>query len=446
MDGTEISSGSAGEEGFTIFLKSVGCRTNQEELLTLKSQLQLAGCEFTDEITEADIVIVNTCAVTSHTESKTRRMLHSLAAQAPRARILVTGCLAQQQPQSLAALPSVHWVVGNTFKQIIPHLLAQKPDGGIFHACFDKYNPENTFEMSAQDLLSPEKNFRTRFSVKIQEGCNFHCSYCIVPSLRGPARSWRCDSVVDLCRAAIEKGYKEIVLTGTHIGQFHDDNNGFLQLLRDVIRINGDYRVRLSSLDPRDLTVELLELIGSHPRLCDHLHVSMQHFDREILAMMGRGDTDCLETIALLKQFRKSFPCAGLGADIIVGFPGETESHFKYLLDVVSETGFSYAHVFRFSSRPGTAAETLPDKIADNVKNERSERVRDIITSSRKEFLHRCSRISHRIIVESEEPVRGLTTNYLHVLVDTGRARHNSWLDVKINGSENGRYCPAIPV
>jgi threonylcarbamoyladenosine tRNA methylthiotransferase MtaB len=446
MDGIERVPGYAGGKSSTIFLKSVGCRTNQEELDTLKSQLQQTGFNVTDQITDAGIVIVNTCAVTSHTESKTRRLLQSLAAQAPDARILVTGCLAQQQPQSLASLPSVQWVVGNTFKKIIPHLITRNPDGGIFHNCFDEHIPEDAFEIAAHEVLSPAESFRTRFSVKIQEGCDFYCSYCIVPSLRGPARSWSCNRVIDLCRAAIYKGYKEIVLTGTHIGQFHDGDGGFLQLLEKIIAIDGDFRVRLSSLDPRDLSEGLLELIGSHPRICDHLHVSMQHFDSEILTMMGRGDTDCQATVALLKQFRKNFSCAGLGADIIVGFPGETEDHFRNLLDAVSDSDFSYAHVFRFSSRPGTIAETLPGKIVENVKNKRSEAVRAIVASSRREFLHRCSSISHRMIVESEEPVRGLTTNYLHVQVDSDHARHNSWLDVKINGSENGRYCLAVPV
>ncbi|HEX2959758.1 MAG TPA: tRNA (N(6)-L-threonylcarbamoyladenosine(37)-C(2))-methylthiotransferase MtaB [Chitinispirillaceae bacterium] len=430
----------------TIYLKSVGCRTNQEELFTLKSQLQQAGCEFTDIVEAADIIIVNTCAVTSHTESKTRRLLQSLAAQAPQARILVTGCLVQQQPQSIAELPSVCWVVGNTYKQLIPHLLVDNPDGGIFHHCFDETVTQDTFESAGDVLLSPEKSFRTRFSVKIQEGCNFHCSYCIVPMLRGPARSWRCDRVVDLCRNAIDMGYRELILTGTHIGQFRDGNDRFLQLLKKIITINGDFRVRLSSLDPRDLTEELLELIGSHPRICNHLHVSIQHFDNQILASMGRGDTNSRETASLIRKFRNQFPYAGLGADIIVGFPGESEQHFNYLQQTVTECDFSYAHVFRFSSRPGTIAETLPDKLPESVKNERSELIRDCVAISRRHFLHRCSSISHRIIIESDKPVRGVTANYLHVQVDNGKFGHNSWLDVNVSGEENGRYCQAVPV
>jgi threonylcarbamoyladenosine tRNA methylthiotransferase MtaB len=447
MDGPEMIHDHGDTKRFTIYLKSVGCRTNQEELLTLKSQLQHKGFYFTDDLAAAGIIVVNTCAVTSHTESKTRRLIQSIASQAPDARILVTGCLVQQQPQNIALLPSVHWVVGNTFKQIIPHLLTENPDGGIFHRCFDEQEPQNTFESANESMLTPEESFRTRFSVKIQEGCDYHCSYCIVPMLRGPARSWKCNQVVDLCRKAIDEGYKEIVLTGTHIGQFRDsDENGFLQLLKKIISIDGDFRVRLSSLDPRDLTMELLELIGVHPHICSHLHLSVQHFDTQILNAMRRGDTNIQNTVSLLKKFRSSFPCAGLGADFIVGFPGETQQQFNYLLTTVEECAFSYAHVFRFSSRPGTAAETLPDKVTEAIKMERSESLRDAIAISRKEFLHRCSSIPHRIIVESEGPIRGLTANYLHVQVDSGSAKHNSWLDVKIKGIENSRYCPATAV
>lgn len=446
MDGCEIVPNQSGKKELTIYLKSVGCRTNQEELFTLKSQLQQSGYNFTDDVEDAAVIIVNTCAVTSHTESKTRRLLQSLAAQSPKARILVTGCLAQQQPQSLAALPSVSWVVGNTLKQLIPHLLLENPDGGIFHRCFDESAPQNTFENSGDILQSPEKSFRTRFSVKIQEGCDFRCSYCIVPMLRGPARSWSCDRVVDLCRNAIDRGYKELVLTGTHIGQFRDGNDGFLHLLKKIVAIDGEFRVRLSSLDPRDLSEELLELIGSHPRICNHLHVSIQHFDNQILASMGRGDTNSLETVSLIKKFRDSFPYAGLGADIIVGFPGETNQQFNYLKQTVAECDFSYAHVFRFSARPGTSAETLPDKLPESKKNERSEMIRGVVETSSRHFLHRCSSISHRIIVESDKPVRGVTANYLHVQVDSGHFGHNSWLDVKVSGVENGRYCMAVPV
>jgi threonylcarbamoyladenosine tRNA methylthiotransferase MtaB len=265
--------------------------------------------------------------------------------------------------------------------------------------------------------------------------------------LRGPARSWKCNQVVDLCRNAIHEGYKEIVLTGTHIGQFRDrDGDGFLQLLKKIISIDGDFRVRLSSLDPRDLTEELLELVGAHPRVCNHLHISVQHFDNKILNAMQRGDTNSQGTVSLLKKFRSSFPFAGLGADFIVGFPGETQQQFNYLLKTVEECAFSYAHVFRFSSRPGTVAEALPDKVTETIKMDRSESLREAITISRKEFLHRCSSIPHRIIVESERPLRGLTANYLHVQIDSGSAKHNSWLDVKINGIENSRYCLATAV
>jgi threonylcarbamoyladenosine tRNA methylthiotransferase MtaB len=428
-----------------VHLKSIGCRTNQEELITLRAQLQQAGYEFTEDIAQANIVIINTCAVTAHTESKTRRMLQTIAEQYPHAKICVTGCLAQQQPENLASLKGIHWVIGNTEKQIIPGILSEHHHG-IFHACFSEHGSDLNVKINEIPVPAPEGSLRTRFSIKIQEGCDYRCAYCIVPQVRGPARSFRCNEILDLCKRAIDAGYHELILTGTHIGQYRDLNGGFLQLLLKISGLDGDFRVRLSSLDPRDLTEELFDLIGTHPKICDHLHVSVQHFDRTVLKMMGRDGADPNLVIAQLKLFRERYPSAGLGADIIVGFPGETERQFESMLQAVEQTGFSYAHVFRYSVRPGTAAEHMPGTISEKEKALRSERLRAVIAASRKIFINQCIGNPQRIIVESEEPVRGLTSNYLHVELDNSRAAYNSWLDITITGFDNGRYFPALPV
>jgi threonylcarbamoyladenosine tRNA methylthiotransferase MtaB len=389
-----------------------------------------------DDPKTADIVIVNTCSVTSATEAKTKRLLHAISRDAPKAGVLVTGCLAQQKPSDFKNYDNVLWVVGNAHKHEIPSLLSKSP-GGVF------FSEITASPLPLPDFIAPPApGRRTRLPVKIQEGCDRRCAYCIVPFLRGPSRSASMAGIVDTCAKALDEGYKEIILTGTHIGQFHDDTGkGLIALVERLLQINGDFRVRLSSLDPRELTDELCEVVGNGKKMCDHLHVSLQSLSPAVLKMMSRSYTSFGKVVGLLEQFRATYPDAGLGADFIVGFPGETETLFAETINLVEQIGFSYAHLFRFSARPGTAAAALTEKIPEQVKTERSERLRAVIEKNRGRFaLRQCGRL-HRIIVEQESPLRGMTSNYLGVEGASFSAFHNSWIDVTIDGiMKNGRF------
>lgn len=435
-------SGSCG--GKKVAIKSIGCRTNQEEMVTLRIQLEKNGYAFTDSIHEADFVIVNSCAVTASTESKTRRLLSALSSSTPQAKILITGCLAQQKPSELKALKNVHWVVGNTFKNDIVSIIAQ--DDGVFH---DSFNSTTTsLDLDTSEVASPfDENGKTRFPLKIQEGCNFRCSYCIVPSLRGPSRSASFGSVLDLCKKAVTAGYKEIVFTGTHIGQFGDGvDAGLERLLNEICRLDGDFRVRLSSLDPRDVSDELLDLIVNNDRICDHLHISFQSLSTKVLGLMKRPYGNIPVMLQRLKDFRSVMPFAGIGADFIVGHPGETDSDFQESIDTIRQIGFSYAHIFRYSLRPGTDAAVMSNQVAECVKTSRSGILQTVIDESRNCFLKKIDGITKRIIVESENPVRGLTSNYIHVEIPLCKARRNEWLTVRLESLRQGRYCLAEPV
>ena len=417
-----------------IALATIGCRTNQEETESLRAALGGAGFTIVDNYKTASVVVVNTCSVTAHTEAKVRRLIASIARQAPGAKILITGCTAQQRGRALLA-GSVSWVVGNALKKDIPALL--RGPGGVF---IDKMG-KAALPVSAGSC-PPGESGRTRFLLKIQEGCGNACAYCIVPSLRGPSRSAAEEDLAAACRRALGAGYKEIVLTGTHIGRY---GGGLLPLAERILHIDGDFRLRLSSLDPAELSDDLLALAGEGKKLCDHLHISLQSLSADVLSRMNRPSEKLEKTIERLAAFRGRFPHAGLGADFIVGFPGETGAMFEATLRNAEKIGFSYAHIFRFSARPGTAAAAMPQKIPEAVKRERSERLRAAIENSRQKFIAHLNNVPLRIIVEQERPVRGVTSNYISVELPAGlSAPYNSWLDVVIErATGSGRFCRA---
>jgi threonylcarbamoyladenosine tRNA methylthiotransferase MtaB len=310
----------------TIAFKSIGCRTNQEETAALSRRLVDAGHRVVDKIDKAEIIIVNTCSVTAEAESKTLRFLHAVSKVASSAKICLTGCFAQRSPEGFRAMAGVHWVVGNTRKNDIPEILLEESGGVYWGEC------SSASERPLPCVREPDppaEGPRTRFFIKIQEGCDNRCAYCIVPLLRGKSRSASFYEILTVCRKAVEAGYKEVVLTGTHIGQYRESGRGdMLSLVEELVALPGDFRLRLSSIDPRDLTERLLSVIINEKKVCKHLHVSVQSFSASVAAAMGRGGPYLETTAHRLASFRKSAPDAGIGGDFIVGFPGETESMF----------------------------------------------------------------------------------------------------------------------
>lgn len=419
-----------------IALLAIGCRTNQEELTSLRAELAARGHQIVDSPESADLIILNTCTVTGATESKVRRTINGLSRKYPQAKLLLTGCLAQQNPQPLAELRGVAWVVGNTRKHEIPQIL-ESGTPGIFH--------ENGFTASPSALQIPttvehsDRAQRTRGSVKIQEGCDYRCTYCIVPSVRGPSRCLPREEIVGFAKRLLDNGYKEIVLTGTHIGQYSPDASTTLtDLIQDVGRLQGDFRIRLSSLDPRDLTSELIDLFRDHPRLCPHLHLSVQSLSDPILSAMNR-ERVLSETIlmkcALIRSFR---PETAIGLDLIVGFPGETLEMFQTTLHNMNTLGPTYAHVFRFSQRPGTPAASFPDQIPEKEKTRRSEVLRDAVRKCRNSFVRSLRHVPLRCLVENESPASGLTDNYLRVTLPGHQAKRNEWITVVVEPDADG--------
>lgn len=424
-----------------ISLKSIGCRTNQEEMTGLSAALESAGYQIIEDADQADIIVVNTCSVTGTAESKTKRLIKSLAKAHPEAGVLVTGCLAQQMPEELGRIRGIRWVVGNACKKDIVSII-ESGRTGIFHAPLTKGDIPPAVFHACIDTPAAKKN-RTRFHLKIQEGCALQCSYCIVPLLRGPSRSLPHGQVLETEERAIQAGYKEIVITGTHIGQYKSGAGyGLIDLVNDMVRVSGEYRIRLSSLDPRECTEELLDRIRKEPKLCKHLHISVQSFSQPVLERMHRKYHEYDAFLERLAAFRAVCPDAGIGGDFIVGFPQETREMFETTLNAVTAIGFSYGHVFRFSPRPLTAAARMDGQVDEKVKTERGAVLRVCLQKLRAGFIGRqLGTTAHTIIVEREMPAEGMTSNYIRVKIPGTRAPRNTWQQVVLSEYNQEKNC-----
>ena len=294
---------------------------------SLRFRLLQQGVEIVDDIEDAQVIIINTCTVTSSTESKTKRLIKAVAGQNPSAKILLTGCLAQQKPSELKDLDSVFWVVGNTEKDQIPSILEK--NGGVFQHPFSREIPNLSIKTNEIPSVKDHAGFRTRFPLKIQEGCNYRCSYCIVPSVRGPSRSAEFSNVLSAFDSALKAGFKEIVLTGTHIGQFAKEQSAsLLELLKEIVSFDGDFRVRLSSLDPRDLSDEILQLVGNNSKICDHLHISVQSFPK-----MYSGNGSSIQRCRAVGEqafcFSKVISFGRAGSRFYCGFSRRNRQRFR---------------------------------------------------------------------------------------------------------------------
>ncbi len=372
-----------------LILKTVtlGCKVNQYETEFLRQGLARLGYVEPDEGQAADLCVVNTCTVTAEGDRKSRKTIRRLAKENPHAQIIVMGCYATRSPDEVAALPGVVEVL--TDKRKLPQLMArlgvvEVPDG------------ISTF------------GHRHRAYVKIQDGCRMGCSYCIIPTARPVLQSRGPTQVLDEIRRLLENQYREIVLTGIHLGHYGVDLHGgsvdLARLMRKIVGLEGDFRVRISSIEADEATPELLGVMAAHPRrICPHLHLSMQSGSDAVLQRMRRRYTSrqfvdhCRRAVELLDN-------PALTTDVIVGFPGETESEFEETCRVVEEIGFSKIHIFRFSPREGTAAATMPDRVPGDVQRRRAERLAEIEKRLRASFFQSLLGRRLQVLIESQSP------------------------------------------
>jgi len=401
-------------------IKTFGCRVNQAEAFLWTDVFQRHGLKYEKDFFRSDIVVVNSCTLTSRADRDARSFIRKVAISNPRARLIVTGCYAERAPEDLQEMPQVWCLVSNAEKEG----LAAK-----------------VLSFAAKKKESPVLPFRSRALVKIQDGCNFLCTFCIIPSVRGRSVSFEKREVLSQIKEFISQGFREIVLTGIHLCSYGFDlkpRSSLLLLLQEIERIEDLAGLRLSSLDPRFLKPTLLEFITKSAKICPHFHLSLQSGSDGILERMGRK-IKIEDYKSILNRLREKSPKASLGADIIVGFPGETDDDFKQTYQFLEQSPLTYFHVFSYSPRPGTVAASWK-QIDGRVKKERAGLLRDLSrrknTSFRQLFVgSECDGI---VVKKEKDGGQVLTSNYFKVLVPPSPYGEGEEVRVKITKVDRG--------
>lgn len=395
----------------TFFIKSMGCKSNQFEGDLIVKNLESAGYVRTLDVSEAEYYILNSCSVTHKSDSETLYLLRNAKNKYPNIITVLTGCVAQIEKEELLKNDYIDYVFGNDDKLEIASFLSQKTSKVSDIMCLETFNYK---------VLDDTR--KTRFSLKIQDGCNNRCAYCIIPFARGKSRSANSDFVVEQINNAVQQGFKEVVFTGIHIGQWGVDfNKTILDLLKEVEYKTQIPRFRLGSLNPLEITTDLLDFLQNSEKFCPHFHLSLQSACNKTLKSMNRFYTveKYLEQIEdICSRFDKPF----LGCDIITGFVGETEADFETTVENLKKSKLSKIHTFPYSIRKGTQAESMEGHIPSNIKQARAEIVKEISNIKYNEFLQSNIGSIHEVLIEKRPDkhtnmLKGMTKNYLEVLI-----------------------------
>jgi len=466
----------------TFYIQQFGCRATQADGAAIERQLLDRGCTAASESASADVVVVNTCTVTASADAQARDAIRKLHAANPAACVIVTGCYAQRAPEELAALPGVSWVVGNSHKPQIPQLVDSLPAVASAESANDFFPaaalhsdstvPFHSF-VGAQHLSRPRRDSasplaailtgnifdrteflsapvlggegnHTRPTLKIQDGCDSRCSYCVIPFVRGKSRSLPPEVVLQEIRRLSESGFREIVLSGINLGTYGRDLSPrveFESLLRRILDETSVERLRISSIEPLDVTQDLVELFASTDRIAQHFHLPLQSGSDRILAAMHRWYR-AEHYARRIELIRERLPHAAIGADVITGFPGESEAEHAATLAFIERLPFTYLHIFAFSKRPGTKAASLSNEVPGAIIKRRARELRAL--SEAKSAAFRQSQFGRTLRVltlrrdnSSEVPAGdttpALSSNYLRVRLD-GNHPANLWFDAMISG------------
>ena len=432
-----------------FFVQNFGCRATQADGAALESSLAAGGLLQTGERSTADLVVLNTCTVTVAADEDVRQTIRRVHRENPAARILVTGCYAQRAPQELAAMPGVEWVVGNSHKHAIPELIALAPAGAPYHGNIHLGDIHVGDIFAQQAFLSAPvedaSGDRTRPNLKIQDGCNNRCSFCIIPFVRGRSRGMPADEVVTQV-GRLAARYREVVLTGINLGRWGREPGSTLRLaglLRRVLDETAIERLRLSSVEPMDFSDELLELMAARTRIAPDVHAPLQSGSDRILRRMHRKYRPRHYADRILKA-RRLMPDAAIGADVMVGFPGEADADFEESRQFIDQLPFTYLHVFTYSERPGTPAAEDPLAVPMPVRKERNRVLRELGERKNREF--RQSMVGRTLsAVTLHEPGAALTGNFLKVQLASLRSP-NLMADLRIGGLTRDGLREAGPI
>jgi threonylcarbamoyladenosine tRNA methylthiotransferase MtaB len=397
-----------------FYVQNFGCRATQADGAALEAQLAARGLAESEARDQADIVVLNTCTVTAEADSDARSAIRRVHRENPAARILVTGCYAQRAPDELASMPGVEWVVGNSHKTQIAELV-----GGAepYHGQVLTGDIFETRDILTAPILDATGD-RTRPNLKIQDGCHNRCSFCIIPFVRGKSRYVGADQVIEQVRS-IAARYKEVVLSGINLGRWGREAGSLLRLpdlLRRLLAETEIARIRLSSVEPMDFSDDLLGLMAESPRIAKHVHAPLQSGSDTILRRMHRKYRPRHYADRLSKA-RALMPHAAIGADVMTGFPGETDALFEESRQFIEAMPYTYLHVFTYSERPGTPAAEMADALPIRVRKDRNRVLRDL--AARKNRAFREAMLGREVTAVTIEPLGlALTDNYIKAQLD----------------------------
>ncbi len=395
-----------------IAFSTFGCKINQFESDELKRSFQSSGNVIVSFEEQADIYVINTCTVTGKSDYQCRQAIRSALRRGSGAKVIVTGCYAETNPAELRKIEGITKIVGNDNKLKLHEYLGFPSVLSSFEATRDSVPLQ-----------------RTRSVIKIQDGCESNCTYCIIPKARGKSRSVPAKTVLAQFQALVQTGAPEIVLSGIHIGKYGRDiapDLSLTSLLRDLITVRGTSRIRLSSIEPREITAEIIDLLGTG--LCRHLHIPLQSGDDQILRTMNRDYSSGFYR-KQLENIKKIVPDAALGADIIVGFPGEGEDEYLNTLRMLNESLITHVHIFSYSRRAGTIASQLPNQVSERDKKARSEELRRLGLKKNLEFRRMFVGKTLPVVIEQHSEnndghFKGMSDNYIRIAVRGVKKSH----------------------
>ncbi len=425
-----------------IALITLGCKTNQSDAASLAAELTARGHRVVPSSQAADATIIHTCTVTQKTDYQSRQLIRRTAARNPGGRIIVTGCYAQVSPESLQAIAGVDYVVGVAERSRIPELLQSSEKPGAARVFSSPVEKPRAFE----EWRLPRYADRTRAFLKVQDGCNSFCSYCIVPYARGRNRSLPLERVLAHAGDLSAQGYKEVVLTGIHLGTWGEDllpSQSLLTLLQALEKEELGFRLRLSSLEPREFHPPLVDYLARSSMICPHFHIPLQNGDDRVLSRMNRNYTAAFFS-ELVNGLARRIPRVAIGADVIGGFPGEDESSFQHTLNLIEQLPIAYLHVFPFSRRKGTPAATFPAQVPSPVIRARCQALRELGERKREGFHRSCLGQRVKVLVESKRDresgmLKGFSPNYLPVLLPGGEELVNREVEAEVTEVRNGK-------
>ncbi len=430
------------ETGISFKIITLGCKVNQYESAYLKEALVHGGWHYAVDGEKADAAIINTCIVTQKAAHQSRQEIRKAIRDNLDGMVAAIGCYAQVYPNELSGIQGIRLIAGNMLKGQVPELLMDAIRSGQKSVVLKEFNPGMPFEF-LQIRRFPD---RCRAYLKIQDGCQSSCSYCIVPFARGHYRSLALEKVLYMLETLSNEGYKEVVLTGIHLGKYGADLKEEMNLKRLLHTIGMEkypIRIRLSSIEPDEIDEELIEMVASEKWLCRHFHIPIQNGNDEILKRMNRNYT-VRDFTKLIEAIHLRIPFAAIGADIMSGFPGEDVNTHKNMFSLIEDLPISYLHVFPFSPRPGTSASAFDGQINPRVIKRRAAELRGLGNRKRTAFYRGCLKKELEVLVEGwhskeEEMMKGVSDNYLQVLFMSSEDQKGQLIPVCIERLEKNK-------